>query len=294
MIRSMTGYGAAAAESDAVKAAVPVRSVNHRFLDVSVHVSRRLQAMEGDIKRAVQDRVARGRVDVAVQATLKAEADEVLLSASKPKIAALVDTLRQIQKDHALAGDVTVSDVARFPGALEVLEPPQGIADEGRQEILSLVARALDGLEAMRRTEGAHLQSDLEAALAGVTGAASSIEKVSDEGRAARREALLEKVRSLREDAGLDEGRLYQEVVRLVDRHDVAEELQRLRSHVAQARDALVKGEPAGKRLDFLAQEMAREANTIGSKAATAAVVQEVVALKSAIERLREQVQNVE
>jgi uncharacterized protein (TIGR00255 family) len=290
----MTGYGAAAAETEAVKAAVTVRSVNHRFLDVSVHVSRRLQAMEGDIKRAVQERVARGRVDVAVQATLKAEADEVLLSASKPKIAALVDTLRQIQKDHALAGDVTVSDVARFPGALEVLEPPQGIADEGRQEILSLVARALDGLDAMRRTEGAHLQSDLEGALAGVTGAASSIESVSDEGRAARREALLEKVRSLREDAGLDEGRLYQEVVRLVDRHDVAEELQRLRSHVAQARDALVKGEPAGKRLDFLAQEMAREANTIGSKAATAAVVQQVVALKSAIERLREQVQNVE
>jgi uncharacterized protein (TIGR00255 family) len=290
----MTGYGAAAAETEVVKAAVTVRSVNHRFLDVSVHVSRRLQAMEGDIKRAVQERVARGRVDVAVQATLKAEADEVLLSASKPKIAALVDTLRQIQKDHALAGDVTVSDVARFPGALEILEPPQGIADEGRQEILSLVARALEGLEAMRRTEGAHLQSDLEAALAGVTGAASTIEKVSDEGRAARREALLEKVRSLREDAGLDEGRLYQEVVRLVDRHDVAEELQRLRSHVAQARDALVKGEPAGKRLDFLAQEMAREANTIGSKAATASVVQEVVALKSAIERLREQVQNVE
>jgi uncharacterized protein (TIGR00255 family) len=294
LIRSMTGYGAAAAETEVVKAAVTVRSVNHRFLDVSVHVSRRLQAMEGDIKRAVQERVARGRVDVAVQATLKAEADEVLLSASKPKIAALVDTLRQIQKDHALAGDVTVSDVARFPGALEILEPPQGIADEGRQEILSLVARALEGLEAMRRTEGAHLQSDLEAALAGVTGAASTIEKVSDEGRAARREALLEKVRSLREDAGLDEGRLYQEVVRLVDRHDVAEELQRLRSHVAQARDALVKGEPAGKRLDFLAQEMAREANTIGSKAATASVVQEVVALKSAIERLREQVQNVE
>lgn len=293
MIRSMTGYGASATETESVKAAVTVRSVNHRYLDVSVHLPRRWQALETDIKRAVQERVTRGRVDVTVQATLKSETEDVLV-APRPMITALVGALRQIQKDHGLAGAVTVSDVARFPGALEVLEPPEGVVDEGRQELLAVLGRALDGLESMRRTEGAHLQADLESGLVSVGDTALRIESVSDEGRIARREALLEKVRGVCQDAGLDDGRLYQEVVRLVDRHDIAEELQRLRSHVAQARDALGAPGPAGKRLDFLAQELAREANTIGSKAASAAVVQEVVALKSAIERLREQVQNVE
>jgi uncharacterized protein (TIGR00255 family) len=289
----MTGYGAAATETDAVRAAVTVRSVNHRYLDVSVHLPRRLQAVEGDIKRLVQERVARGRVDVAVQATLSSDVEGVLV-APRPMITALVGALRQVQREHGLGGELTVSDLARFPGALEVVEPPEGVADEGRRELVAVVGRALEGLQAMRRAEGAHLQADLEAGLSAVGEAAQRIESLAEEGRAARRDALMEKVRALTQDAGLDEGRLYQEVVRLVDRHDVAEELQRLRSHVSQAREALAAPDPAGKRLDFLAQELAREANTIGSKASSAAVVQEVVGLKSAIERVREQVQNVE
>jgi uncharacterized protein (TIGR00255 family) len=146
----------------------------------------------------------------------------------------------------------------------------------------------------MRRVEGETLRAVLLAGLDAVDAAAARIEALSVSERAARRDQLLERARSLRDDLGLDDGRLYQEVLRLVDRQDVAEEVQRLRSHVAQARAAIGGEGPCGKRLDFLAQEMAREANTIGSKVASAALVQEVVGLKSELERLREQVQNVE
>jgi uncharacterized protein (TIGR00255 family) len=293
MIRSMTGYGTAAAESPALKAAVTVRSLNHRFLDLTVHLSRRLQALEPEIKRVVQERISRGRVELAVQATMVREAEEVQV-APGPAVGALVRALRRIQAEHALAGEVAVSDVARFPGAVEVLESPAALDDTPRRELLAVVGRALEGLQAMRDAEGAHLHADLRAALDAIESAAGRIASLTEAGKAARRDALAEKVRGACAEMGLDEGRLYQEVVRLVERHDVAEEVQRLKSHVAQARRALESEDPSGKRLDFLAQEMAREANTVGSKAASADVVQEVVALKGAIERLREQVQNVE
>jgi uncharacterized protein (TIGR00255 family) len=293
MIRSMTGYGTAAAQSDALQAAVTVRSLNHRYLDVSVHLSRRLQALEADIKRAVQERISRGRVELAVQAAFTRD-EEAAVVAARPIVGGLVRALRQIKAEHALAGDVAVGDVARFPGALEVVEGPDSLDDDRRRQLLAVVTRALDGLQGMRDTEGAYLQKDLQGVLAAVEGAAARIAADAEAGKASRRDALAEKVRVACQELSLEDARLYQEVVRLVDRHDVAEEVQRLRSHVAQARQALEAPGPSGKRLDFLAQEMAREANTIGSKAVSSEVVQDVVALKTEIERLREQVQNVE
>lgn len=293
MIRSMTGYGTASMASAAVRGAVSVRAVNHRFLDTSVHLSRRLQALEGDVKRSVQQRLGRGRVEVSVQAAMADEAEPPVVTA-RPIVGGVVAALRSLQREHGLAGEVTVSDVARFPGALEVLEAPAEVSEECRAEILTALERALDGVEAMRKAEGALLGSELSAAFGRIDAAAGRVDSLTDEGKAARREALTEKVRGLCADMGLEDTRLYQEVARVVERHDVAEEVQRLRSHVAQARAAVAGDAACGKRLDFLAQEMAREVNTIGSKAATAAVVHEVVALKEEIERVREQVQNIE
>jgi uncharacterized protein (TIGR00255 family) len=293
MIRSMTGYGTASIDSPAVRGAVSVRAVNHRFLDTSVHLSRRLLALEGDVKRSVQQRLGRGRVEVSVQAAAADEPEPPVVVA-RPIVGGVVAALRSLQREHGLAGEVTVSDVARFPGALEVLEAPSEVSDACRAEILAALERALDGVEAMRRAEGALLGGELSVAFDRIAAAAARVESLTVEGKAARREALTEKVRGLCADMGLEDTRLYQEVARLVERHDVAEEVQRLRSHVAQARAALAGAEACGKRLDFLAQEMAREVNTIGSKAATAAVVHEVVSLKEEIERVREQVQNVE
>jgi uncharacterized protein (TIGR00255 family) len=293
MIRSMTGYGAAAADTQALRVAVTVKSVNHRYLDLTVHLARRMQALEADVKKVVQQQVTRGRLEVAVQIALKEPLGEALV-APGPALPALVQTLRRIQAEHSLGGELLLSDVVRFPGAVEVAEPEDGPAETYRGEVLALVEIALAELESMRAAEGAHLQGVLEGLLDAIERGAARVEVLSEEGRALRRDVLTEKLRGLVQELRLDEARLYQEVVRLVDRHDVEEEVQRLRSHVGQAREALKGSAPCGKRLDFLAQELAREANTIGSKAATATLVQEVVALKTAVERLREQVQNVE
>ena len=291
MIRSMTGFGAASLETTPLRASVTARSLNHRFLDVSVQLPRRLQPLESAIRERAAARVRRGRVEVHVQAGL-AEAPGEVIVPCRPLVASLVRALRDMQNEFGLEGGVAVSDLVRVPGALERLEVPAPVEGEARDALLSLVEQAFDGLDAMRRTEGEHLRADLERALQAIEEAAAQVECLSREGRSARQTALLERIRDL--ELGLDEARLYPEVVRAVERLDVAEEVQRLRSHAALARETLGGDGSAGRRLDFLAQELMREANTIGSKAADGAVMHVVVSLKTEIERLREQVQNVE
>ena len=292
-LRSMTGFASAPVETEAVKGSVTIRSLNHRYLDVAVHLPRRLQGLEPELRAALQGRLHRGKVEVSVRAALKDDKAEVMV-APRPVIAGIVRGLREIQAEHGLEGGVSVADVARFPGALEVLDGDTSVAEAATRDIVSSLQQALAGLDGMRRAEGSHLEADLRRALEAVEAAAARIESLSAAGQAERRDLVLARARELSGELGLEDARLYQEVVRLVDRHDVAEELQRLRSHVAQARGLLGADAPCGKKLDFLVQELAREANTLGSKAVSATMVQEVVALKSEIERVREQVQNVE
>jgi uncharacterized protein (TIGR00255 family) len=292
MIRSMTGYGAASLETDTLRASITIRSLNHRFLELALHVPRRLAALEPEIKALVQSRVKRGRVELSLQASLLRGEGELVV-VSQPLVNALVRTLREVRDEQRLDGGVSVSDVVRFPGALEVLEPSEG-ADAARVPLLELVARALDGLEAMRRAEGENLAGDLAAGLDAIAAATERLASLSEAGKAERREALTQKVRELATELGLDDARLYLEVVRQTERADVTEETQRLRSHVQQFRELMGAQEPTGKRLDFLAQELMREANTLGSKSSGARLIQEVVGFKSLIEQLREQVQNVE
>ncbi len=294
MIRSMTGYGSASLEMEPLRAAVTVRSVNHRFLDVSVHLPRRLSPLEAEAKEKVARSIARGRVEVSVQAGLP-EAGEEAVTAHRPLVASVVRTLRDLQNEFGLEGGVTVGDLARFPGILERVEAATEVPEAVRQAVHDLLGQALAGLDAMRCAEGVRLRAELERLVEGIEAAAGRVEARSADSRSLRQEALLERARALLAELGLEDGRLYQEVVRAVERHDVAEEVQRLRSHAASVRELLAaEGAPAGKRLDFLAQELMREANTIGSKIADAAAIREVVELKSLIERLREQVQNVE
>lgn len=291
-VRSMTGFGTAAVESGRLRASVTARSVNHRYLDLSVHLSRRLAELEPDVRRLVQARVQRGKVEVSVSARFQQD-DAAGVTVAAPLVAGVVRALREVQAAHGLAGEVTLADVARFPGTFEVPEDETGLGD-ARQPLLDAIDTALAGLDGMRVAEGDGLRTVMAQALDAVDAAAVRIGALSESEKGARRESLVAKVAELRQDLGLEEQRLYQEVVRVVERADVAEEVQRLKSHVAQARDLLAADGPCGKRLDFLAQELAREANTIGSKSASAALVREVVGLKAEVERLREQVQNVE
>jgi uncharacterized protein (TIGR00255 family) len=294
MIRSMTGFGSASVESEPLRAAVSVRSLNHRFLDVALHLPRRLQVLEAEAKERVARTVGRGRVEVQMQASLPEGPAEAVV-ASRPLVSSLVRALRDMQNEFGLEGGVAVSDLVRYPGALERIETRSALPDDVREQLLGLLGEALDALDAMRRAEGERLRDELERALGIVEEKAACIEARSVGSREEREATLAERVRTLAAEIGLEDPRLYQEVVRTVERHDVAEEIQRLRSHAAAARGLLRgDGAPAGKRLDFLAQELMREANTIGSTVQDAAAVHEVVALKAEIERLREQVQNVE
>jgi uncharacterized protein (TIGR00255 family) len=294
VIRSMTGYGSAELESATLRAGVSARSLNHRFLDVTLHIPRRLQALEMELRERIGRTLARGRVEVSIQMA-SGESGGGSVVASRPLVASLVRTLRDMQNEFGLEGGASVADLVRFPGALERVEDAAPPPEELRREMLALVERALDGLQAMRSSEGERLAQALGRELDAVVSAAARIEERSAASREERQAALRERVRSLLADLGLEESRLYQEAVRAVERHDVAEEVERLRSHAAAARGLLDgASEPPGKRLDFLAQELMREANTIGSKVQDAAAVQEVVVLKAQIERFREQVQNVE
>jgi uncharacterized protein (TIGR00255 family) len=295
MIRSMTGYGAATLEAGAVRAAGSVRSLNHRFLDVALHVPRRLQSLEPEVRERVARDIKRGRVEVVVQAVVTGGDGEGVLP-SRALVSALVRALRELQAEFGLDGGVSVSDVLRFPGALERIETAGDIAAAVREQVLDLLGSALAKLDEMRGAEGSRLKAELARALDVIEAATARIETRSAQSREERRGALRERVLVLIADLGLDDARLYQEAVRAVERHDVAEEVARLRSHVTGARSLVLDGdgEAAGKRLDFLAQELMREANTVGSKVQDAAAVEEVVALKAEIERFREQVQNVE
>jgi uncharacterized protein (TIGR00255 family) len=290
---SMTGYGSASLETDTLSAAVWVRSLNHRYLDLSVHAPRRLAFLEPAIKDLVAARLQRGKVELTLRVSARqTQPDAVRLS--QGLAAGVVAALRALQAEHGLAGDIGIAEVARVPGVLEVVDEPGEGDDALRGAALELVAAALAGLDQMRMAEGQRLRAELERLLGELSAATQRARVLAESGRGLRVQALVERARGLVAELGIDEPRLHAELARLVDRSDVSEELQRLESHSAQALDLLAAAQPVGKRLDFLAQELMREANTLGSKAVSAALIQEVVVLKGAIERWREQVQNVE
>jgi len=292
MIRSMTGYGSAASE-EGLRAAVTLRGLNHRYLEVICHAPRRLAPLESEIRDLVAKRQSRGRVEVTIQANGGSAAGHDL-AVSKPLVSTLVLALRGLQAEFGLDGGVTVSDVVRFPGAVEATEVAAGVDAETREALLALAARAVDALTQMREAEGVRLRDELFAILGEIETSTGRIETLSEQGRESKRVGLQEKVKDLKAEFALEEPRLYQEIARAVERHDVTEEVHRLRSHVGMARELMGAGEACGKRLDFLAQELMREANTVGSKAPSVAQSHEVVELKNRIERFREQVQNVE
>lgn len=286
---SMTGFGSA----DSGDATIAIRSVNHRFLDLSINLPRRFQALEGDLRSLVKARLRRGKVELTLRVgNGDRRGGELTLS---PSLAAsAVKALSELKETFHLSGEVTLTDVVRVPGVFEVFESEDGIPEARKREILAAAQKALEGLENVRRAEGEALSRDLLRSLKEIESGRERITRLSEEGKASRKEGLRERSRELLDELGLDTQRAYQEIVRLIDRQDISEEVERLRSHLQQTEKTVQEGAAAGKRLDFFAQELMREANTVGSKASDAALVHEVVSLKESIERFREQVQNVE
>lgn len=292
MIRSMTGFGSGRAAGPAGEVNVAVRAVNHRYLDVGASLPRRLRGLEPRVRALAQAGLERGKVDVVVQA-VGAAGEEATL-APPEAITSVVAALQQVAALPGVEGGVRLADVLRFPGVVSAAEPGPEAGEPFWPLVEDALEAAVAGLLAMRREEGARLAAALLAMLAEIEAVAGRLEAASAASRATRRELALGRLRDLVAELGVDDARFVQEASRQAERLDVAEELQRLRSHVAQARGLITGTGAAGRKLDFLSQELMREANTLGSKAADAALTAEVVGLKAEIERFREQVQNVE
>jgi uncharacterized protein (TIGR00255 family) len=291
MIRSMTGFGAGRGSSDGEEIDVEVRSVNHKYCEVKTRLPRELASLEVDVARVVKERLARGGVEISARragnhGTLAPRVDAHLAEAYARAFA-------EIQARLALPGTPTLADVIAADGVIR-LEERELDGDAARAALMRGLDRALDALVGMREREGGALVRDLEARLAQVETLVSRIQELVPRSIEHHRTRLEERIAELTRGIPLDPSRLAQEVALFADRTDVTEEITRLGSHVAQARSLLGGKEPAGRKLDFIVQEMHREANTIGSKSQSAEIVGSVVALKAEIERMREQVQNVE
>jgi uncharacterized protein (TIGR00255 family) len=288
----MTGYGSSERTDDGRRIRVEVRSVNQRFLDVQIKAPKLLLPVEDRIRKFIESALARGRVTVYVdwRDDTGAESPQISVEAT----AELARQLRAVAERLSIPGEVNMDMVSRFPQIFEQQTDTPG-ADEIWDTIRPALSEALDGVIAAREAEGRELLSDLVQRLDAIERAVNEAGEAAPRAVSALRERLAERISSLLdENTPVDEGRLAQELAIVAERSDYTEETVRLRSHVAQARGCLEEDGPVGKKLNFLVQEMHREANTAAAKNGDADVVSVMVSLKEEIEKLREQVQNVE
>ena len=288
--RSMTGYGAGTAETADYRVVVEMKAVNQRFLEIAPHMPRAFGAWEGDLRELIRTRVARGKLDVYVSFEDRSEkryAVHVNEGLARAYYAALGRVARAV--------DAPLSDGVRMTAAYEGVITISEDADlsGARTVFLDAAARALDALDIMRLAEGAHIVRDFEKRLARLEEQREEVKRHAPQIVADYRAHLTEVLAEFR-TVTPDETRIMQEAALYADRVNVTEELVRLASHFAQFRTILAEEEPVGRRLDFLLQEINRETNTIGSKVNSAAIQQVVVAMKNEVEKLREQVQNLE
>lgn len=290
MIRSMTGFGAAEGSVGALRVAVEVRSVNHRFFTPSLKLPSAFAKWEGEVREALRRGVGRGHVTLSARAEREVAAGAGI---DEARFASWVTRLRELSARHGLESPIDLGTVLRLPDVVS----SSGEEEEGTvAELLAIVERAMAQLTVMRGAEGARLAEYLRARLALIEGALERIAARAPERLVEQRDRLRATVQELAQGVALDDQRLAQEIAILADRLDVQEELSRFRSHLAAFRDALGTGEGGGvgKRLGFVLQEMLREANTTGSKASDAAITRDVILVKEELERLREQVENLE
>jgi len=292
LIRSMTGFGAGRGEAGDEAVSVELRSVNGKFCEVKPRVPRELSALEPELVKTIKARVSRGVIDAFVRRE-PGGARGAAPRADLALAAAYAKAFRDLKESLGLAGEPSVQDLAAMEGVISMGDaaPDPQAAASALQQALS---GAIDALDQMRRREGEALARDLAARLDVIEKGAREVSRLAPLQVDAVRERLSTRIAELTRGVSLDPARLAQEVAVFADRTDVTEELTRLASHVAQARGLIGSQAPAGRKLEFLVQELNREINTIGSKSQHAGIAATVVELKAELERIREQVQNVE
>lgn len=292
MVRSMTGYGRGAAQTGGHDVTVEIKSVNHRFFEFSARVPRGYGYLEEKLKKFVGARVARGKVEVNVTVAAVGEGP-MRVEVNEELVRGYVQALRSLCDPLMLRDDLTLSNIARLPDVFSVRRCEE---DEEAvwQDVLPAAQEALDRFVSMREQEGERLRGDLLEKADSIEQRVAFVEERSPETVRLYRERLYQKMKELLENRSVDEQRLLLEAGLYADRVSVDEETVRLRSHLTQFRQILNAPEAVGRKLDFLVQEMNRETNTIGSKAQDASVANVVVEMKSEIEKIREQIQNIE
>lgn len=292
MIKSMTGFGRCEIQETQRKITVEMKSVNHRYLDVNIKMPKKLNFFEAAIRNELKNYIQRGKIDLFITYEDYTESN-VCVKYNKELAAEYMEYLKQMAEDFSLDNDVRVSVLSRYP---EVLSMEEQTVDE--EQLWQLLERALkgaaQGFVETRIQEGEHLKDDLIAKLNGMLTHVDFISERSPQIIAEYRQKLREKVCDLLEDTKIDENRLLTEVTIFADRVCVDEELVRLRSHIEATRQTLIQGGSIGRKLDFIAQEMNREANTILSKTSDLEISNRGIELKTEIEKVREQIQNIE
>ena len=295
MIKSMTGFASVTHEDELVALTVTARSVNHRYLDLQLRVPPMLADLDQDLRALVQRRVARGRVELTLTARIMTESS-VEVDLNEPLVAALAAAADGARRRGWVTAGLTAGDLLRFPQALTVRELPVEEATwrAVRGRVSEAVGGTLDELDGMRRREGEFLRADLSERAAAVRELVVRVVAAAESGAAALREQLSARIDELGGAVQADPTAVALEIVKWVSRSDIHEEVSRLRGHLEHLDGLLAGAEPCGRKLDFLVQEMNREINTVGSKAEGRDMGKLVVAVKAEIEKIREQVQNVE
>lgn len=292
MVKSMTGYGRAVETVNGREFTVEIRSVNNRYLDCTVKLPRALSFAEDTVKQAVKASISRGKVDVFVSQRSEGM-PEVTVSLNRDVAAAYIRAMRQMAEEFQIREDISVALVSQMSDVFTV-DRPQVDEEQLLADLMQVVGHALEGYDAMRSREGEALKADLTGRGSTIRSLVSQVEEGSPQTVADYRTRLYQKLQEVLANTAIDESRILTEAAIFADKVAVDEETVRLRSHLEQMDSMLATGGPIGRKLDFLLQEMNREANTIGSKCTDLRLARVVVDIKAELEKIREQTQNIE
>ena len=292
MIKSMTGFGAGDAETADFKVHIEVKAVNQRFLETNYHMPYSMNMFENQLTKKIKEYASRGKLDINIRfQDLRDKA--VTVKVDKGLVAAYGQALQEISSQLELSAPVTAAQIAGYPDVLKLNEENADL-EAAQPVLMQAMAQALESFVAMREAEGQNIQRDLLARIDTLENFVGELEKLAPEIVAAYRQRLENLLREYLAKEDIEESRIIQEVALFTDKVNYTEETVRLRSHFDQFRQIITAGEPVGRKLDFLIQEMNREINTVASKANSAGAAQFVVDVKSEIEKIREQIQNIE
>ena len=291
MIKSMTGYGRAKLSKDDREYQIEIKSVNHRYLDISVRIPKQLSYLEETIKKEIAKKVKRGKIDVFVTFENNSlEGKEIKINTELAK--AYIDELKKLAEKENILSDIQVTEISKYPDVLNIQSSQDG--EKITEEVLETITIATDNLVQMRETEGNKISEDLLKRLNIINKKVEEIAKLSTGLIEEYVVKLEERINEILKNQEIDKTRLAQEVVIYADKCSIEEEVTRLNSHISQFKNLLNSNEAIGKKLDFIIQEMNRETNTIGSKANNLEITNGVIDIKTEIENIREQVQNIE